>query len=106
MMVEYSEIARVFQENVEVFISFYREVSDLLSDGMDAESLDEGYYLFGNPNKRPSDHAGPFIMIEISGSVHNPIFAGDYMGEAIHYLQDNHARHMADGEEVSSGGND
>ena len=89
----YENIMNRWKENEKVFVSYYNNVSEILEDGVDQESLDETYFVWGSEQK-PSGLQEPFIIVEVSGAVDTPIFTEDYADRAIGYLEDNHSEYL------------
>ena len=90
----YEEVTNALKENEKVFVNYYDNVNDLIDDGMDKETLDETYYVFGNPNAVPSELNESFIIVEVEGSTDLPIFTKDRDHKVMNYLKDNHKEHL------------
>lgn len=90
----FNEIDNIFIKNNKVNISYYCSVGDLLNDGMDAEILDENWYVFGNKNAKPSELNESFVIVEVEGTSDLPIFTHERKNELLKYLQENHKEYL------------
>lgn len=89
----FDKVADRWVENDKVFVSYYQNVNDLLTDGMDEETLDENYYIWGMDGK-PSHLGEPFVIVEVSGATDTPIFTAEYAERLIGYLEDNYSEYL------------
>src|SRR5690625_2019132 len=92
----FESVASRLKENEKVFVSYYNNVSELLNDGMDEETLDENCYIWGMDGK-PSHLGEPFVIVEVSGATDTPIFTAEYADQLIDYLEDNHSEYLKEG---------
>lgn len=89
----FENIMNRWKENEKVFVSYYNNANEILEDGIDKETLNETYYIWGNESK-PSELQEPFIIVEVSGAVDTPIFTEEYADKAVDYLEDNHKEYI------------